>query len=280
MGGDRAALDDRGVIEVAGPEARAFLHRLVTNDVETLEPGRARYAALLTPQGKITADFFVVADATDGTRFLLDAPAALAPDLAKRLALYRLRAKLTVADRGGDLGVLALAPDAAAPDGAAVYDDPRGPGLWRRGIAPRTVLASLGDEAARSAFREARIRAGVPEGGPDFAYGETFPHEANLDRLRGVDFRKGCYVGQEVVSRVEHRGTARKRVVGLAFEGEPPPVGTDITAAGLSIGTMGSAVRGVGLGLMRLDRAADARLANTPVVAGATPLRLEGPGWA
>ncbi len=280
MSGELASLGDRGVVEVAGPDARAFLQRLVTVDVEGLEPGRGRYAALLTPQGRITADFFVVADAADPVRFLLDVPEALAAELVKRLGLYRLRAKVTVADRSEALGVLALGPGAEPPAGARPFDDPRDPRLWRRAIVPRAALDGIGDDAARWAFRNARIRAGVPEGGLDFAYGEAFPHEANLDKLNGVDFRKGCYVGQEVVSRVEHRGTARKRVVGLAFEGEPPPVGTEITAGGRPIGTMGSAVDGVGLGLVRLDRADDARRDGTPALAGATPLRFEGPGWA
>ncbi len=275
-----AALGDRGVIEVSGPEARAFLQRLITNDVEHLEPGQARYAALLTPQGKITADFLVVAGATEDQGFLLDVPEQLTADLAKRLSLYRLRAKVGVSDQSATLGVLAFAPGMDVPEGTLAYEDPRAPTLWRRGIAPRSTMTELGSDAARRACREARIRAGVPEGGLDFTYGEAFPHEANLDRLHGVDFRKGCYVGQEVVSRVQHRGTARKRVVGLAFEGEAPPVGADITVGDLSIGTMGSAVDGLGLGLIRLDKAEDARHADQPILAGMTPVRLEGPGWA
>lgn len=276
-----AVLSDRGVIEVSGPDARAFLQRLVTNDVEHLPGGEARYAALLTPQGKILADFFILADRADPNRFLLDVPESLAGDLVKRLTLYRLRAKVEIRDRSGELGVFVLDDGTAAPiDTAQVFADPRAPGLWRRAVASRAALDHLGGDAARWAYREQRIRAGVPDGGIDFAYGETFPHEANLDRLHGVDFRKGCYVGQEVVSRVEHRGTARKRVVGVRFEGEPPPVGAEITADGVELGTMGSTVDGLGLGLIRLDRAEDVRRHHGTVLAGSVPVQLEGPGWA
>ena len=274
-----AVLNDRGVVEVSGPEARTFLQRLVTNDIEALAPGEARYAALLTPQGKITADFFVVADRATADLFYLVMPEALVADLVKKLAQYRLRAKVTITDRSPDLGLVAVEGN-AVPAGAVVeFQDPRAPGLWRRAIVPRSSLDQLGDDASRWAYRENRIRAGVPEGGIDFAYGETFPHEANLDRLHGVDFKKGCYVGQEVVSRVEHRGTARKRVVGVVFEGEPPPVGSDIVADGLSIGTMGSTVAGMGLGLIRLDRAEEVRGRNGRALAGLVPIRFDGPGW-
>lgn len=276
MGDGLAVLGERRIVEVSGPDARAFLQRLITNDVEALGPGQARYAALLTPQGKIVADFFVVADEVDGHRFLLDVSDLLAADLVRTLSLYRLRAKVVIADRGDTLGALALPPASPGPADSLIYDDPRGQDLWRRGIAPRSTLERGGDPAASLACRDARIRAGVPEGGLDFTYGETFPHEANLDRLHGIDFRKGCYVGQEVVSRVEHRGTARKRVVGVAFEGEPPPVGTDLTVAGLPVGRMGSAVAGLGLALVRLDRVKDARQTGTPVLAGVTRLRFDG----
>ena len=278
MSGRLAVLNDRAVIQVSGPDARDFLQGLVTNDVAGLAPGEARYAALLTPQGKITVDFFIVADREDTARFLLDAPERLAPDLMQKLNLYRLRAKVQVIDRSAEFGVIALADAEPPTAGGLVYGDPRAPGLWRRAIVPRGVLGDRGDDASRWAYRELRIRAGVPEGGLDFAYGETFPHEANLDRLNGVDFTKGCYVGQEVVSRVEHRGTARKRVIGVTFEGEAPAVGSVITLDDLAIGTMGSSVDGIGLGLVRLDRASDAGQ-HGRILAGTVPLHLEGPGW-
>ena len=267
MDGGLAVLDDRGVVEVGGPEAAALLQRLVTNDVEGLAPGEARYAALLTPQGKILVDFLVVADRERPGAFMLDVPRGLAADLAKRLTLYRLRAQVTIADRSSELAVVAHADDEAPAEALARFTDPRAPGLWRRAIVPRAAL-STGSDAARAAYRLARIRAAVPEGGLDFAYGDAFPHDANLDRLAGVDFRKGCYVGQEVVSRMQHRGTARKRVVAVRFEGEAPPIGAAIVAGEAAVGTMGSAAGDAGLALVRLDRAEEAQRAAVPLTVG------------
>ncbi|UDL94942.1 folate-binding protein [Lichenihabitans sp. PAMC28606] len=280
MSGNLAVLSDRGIVEVVGPDARDLLQRLITNDVDNLKPGEARYAALLTPQGKITSDFFVVADRDPvASRFYIDVPEALVVDLVKKLTMYRLRAKVDIRNESETLGIVAGDPSALPGDCRLTFDDPRVPGLWRRAIVDRSRFADLGDDSGRWAYREQRVRLGVPEGGIDFIYGETFPHEANLDRLHGVDFKKGCYIGQEVVSRVQHRGTARKRIVGVRFDGEPPMVGSDITADGISIGVMGSSIDGLGLGLLRIDKADDARLAGTSVVAGSTPLTLDGPGW-
>lgn len=267
-----AVLSDRTVVAVGGAEARSFLQRLLTNDVETLAAGMARYAALLTPQGKIVTDGLVLALPGD-EGFLIDAPAVNAADLVKRLTLYRLRAKVTIVDRSQDLGVVAFG--GSPPDVLMTFDDPRVPGLWRRAIATRSQLAALAARSDPGAYHDQRIRAGVPDGGLDFAFGDAFPHEANLDRLHGIDFRKGCYVGQEVVSRVEHRGTARKRIVKASFEGAPPPVGTTITAGGLVIGTMGSSTAGHGLAAIRIDRASEAK---DPFEAG-VPLRLDWPAW-
>ncbi len=269
MAGDNAVLTDRKVIEVSGPDARSFLQRLITNDVDGLEAGQARYAALLTPQGKIVADFLVVA--SDG-RFLLDAPAAVASDLARKLSLYRLRAKVEVVDRSDTYAVLAFASGAPAQDAIVTYADPRNDALWHRAIV-RRAQADVSAPADRTAYDANRIQAGVPESGVDYAFGDTFPHEANLDRLSGVDFRKGCYVGQEVVSRVEHRGTARKRIVAFSFEGPAPAPGSDIRIEDTTIGTFGSAIAGRGLGLVRLDRLEEAVAARLEVTAAGIVLR-------
>lgn len=271
MSADHAILDDRAVIAVDGVDARDLLQRLVTNDVETLAPGEARYAALLTPQGKIVTDFVVVAA---GDAFLLDTPAATAADFVKKLLQYRLRAKVTIADRSSDLAVVAFA--GAPPASASLaYADPREGALWQRALVPRPILPQLGSGASE-AYHANRIRAGVPEGTLDFPYGDTFPHEANLDHLHGVDFTKGCYVGQEVVSRVHHRGTARRRIVPVAFAGAPPPRGTAIVTGDVAIGTMGSAAGERGLASIRLDKLAEV---TGPVTAGDLPLRIELPAW-
>lgn len=265
----------RGVVEVAGPEARALLQRLVTNDIETLAPAEARYAALLTPQGKILVDFFVVSAPTpeEPELFLLDCPKDLAADLAKKLSLYRLRAKVTVADRSTEMTSVPLVEERVCGDtGVLVFRDPRDPGLGFRAVGPRLAVAVM---AASLEFdRDRRIAASVPEGGLDFAYGDTFPHEANLDRTAGVDFRKGCYVGQEVVSRMQHRATTRKRVIRFSAAVMPSP-GADVRAGDLPLGTVGSVGRARGLALLRLDRVADAQAAGMPLLADGHPITVD-----
>lgn len=262
----------RGVVEVSGPEARALLQRLITNDVETLGAGEARYAALLTPQGKIVVDFLVVSSPTveEPERFLLDCPRGAAADLARKLTLYRLRAKVGIADRSGDLVATPLPAGLPLDSTFVAYRDPRHAALGLRAIGTASAVAKLDLPFAELDRR--RIEAGVPDGGIDFAYGDTFPHEANLDRLAGVDFGKGCYVGQEVVSRMQHRGTTRKRVVGVAFHGPAPLPGSELRAGDLAVGTMGSAAGQRGLALVRLDRAAEA---TAPIVADGQPLELK-----
>ena len=267
-----AWLEDRGVVDVGGADAGALLQRLFTNDVSGLDAGEARYAALLTPQGKILCDFLVVLD--DAGIYRLDCPRSLASELAKKLTLYRLRAQVTITDRSQDLGVLATWPDAPAATGLT-FRDPRHESLGYRTLAP--TVRDPGNEAGAQAYRIHRIMAGVPEGGIDFAYGETFPHEANLDRLHGLDFTKGCYVGQEVVSRVQHRGTARKRVMPVLFEGPAPAPGSDVLVGHIAIGTMGSGVGGHpgrGLAMVRIDRAADAAAEGAVATAGGIHLSI------
>lgn len=272
MGG--VLLADRGVVEVGGPDAGALLQRLFTNDVTGLAGSQARYAALLTPQGKMLVDFLVTrSGGGENAGFLLDCPGALAADLAKKLTMYRLRAQVTVADRSSELGVAAFWPDRPTLAGTT-FRDPRHEALGYRIIAKRGELAPLESASDLAAFQAHRIAAGVPEGGIDFAYGDTFPHEANLDRLHGLDFTKGCYVGQEVVSRVQHRGTARKRITPVLFEGEAPPLGSEITVGEIAIGTMGSAAEGRGLAMVRIDRAAEAAALGAIAMAGGTHLSI------
>ena len=261
-----AFLDDRGIVDVEGVDARALLQRLVTSDVASLKPGEARYAALLSPQGKIAVDFILVDSTPEGggNRFLIDCPSSLAADLAKRLTMYRLRAAVRIADRSADSGVTAHWPEGP---GAR---DPRHPDLGTRSIGDRAPP----DPAARLGYEAHRIALGVPDGGRDFAYGEAFPHDANLDRLGGVDFGKGCYVGQEVVSRVHHRGTARRRIVPVRFEGRAPAQGSDITVGEIGIGTMGTSVAGLGLATVRTDRAAEAAALGAPAIADGVHLSL------
>jgi len=138
-------------------------------------------------------------------------------------------------------------------------------------------MLTLGGDSGMEDYAAHRIALGVPEGGVDFAYGDAFPHEADMDQLGGVDFAKGCYVGQEVVSRIEHRGIARTRAVPIRYDGGAPENGVAITAGGRQVGTMGSAARGRGIALLRLDRVAEA---TEPLTAGGVPIHLVKPDWA
>jgi folate-binding protein YgfZ len=269
-------LDDRGVVEVSGPEARLFLDRLVTCDLDTIEVGGARYGALLTPQGKILADFVILATGTDA--FLLDAPAASVADLVKRLQLYRLRAKVTATDLSAAHQVAAGWGDAQPPaDAVAAAPDPRRPELGWRAVVRRN--ASPGDAADQGSYHAHRIACGVPEAGRDFLLGDAFPHEALMDQLGGVDFRKGCYVGQEVVSRMQHRGTARTRIVRLRYPGAGPHSAAEVVAGERALGRASDAPGAVGLGLIRLDRAGEALASGEPIRAGGQPVALDKPDW-
>jgi len=276
-----ALLADRGIIKLSGEDARPFLDGLVTSSIETVTPQRAGYAALLSPQGKILFDFLVFATPD---ALLLDCSLALAPALAKRLGFYKLRAKVTIAEETNALSVVAFW-DGAMPAHGPALADPRLAALGYRAIVPRdTVDAVIADSGATrveaDAFGAHRIACGVPRGGIDFAYGDTFPHEADMDQLNGVDFKKGCYVGQEVVSRIEHRGTARTRIVPVTFEGFAPEPGTIVMAGEKEAGRLGSTADGRGLAMLRLDRIADAHAAGEVLTAAHCVLQVHQPAWA
>jgi tRNA-modifying protein YgfZ len=274
-----ALLSDRAAVRVSGAAARGFLQGLITNDIDKAKPGGAIHAGLLTPQGKILFDFFVV-PAADG--FLLDVAKAKGGELAQRLGFYKLRARVEIAEDPSFAVAAAWGAQPSLPDGAIAYADPRLAALGLRILLPANADArNLGCTiATEDAYQTHRITLGVPEGGRDYAFGDAFPHEAMFDRLAGVDFDKGCFVGQEVVSRMEHRGTARKRIVGVEGEGPLPPSGTEITAGGAPIGTLGSVSGSSGLALLRLDRAEEAKAAGSPLRAGEVTVAFRIPAWA
>lgn len=271
-------LADRGVVSVSGPDAASLLQGIVTNDMDHLAEAPAIHTALLTPQGKMLADFFVVGT---GDGLLLDVPRSVIGDLVKRLTLYRLRAKVDIRDVSAERTVAVAWDRAPEVRDAIVYPDPRLAAMGWRVIAPATPSGPSDPDA----YHAHRIGLGVPEGGRDFIYGETFPHEALLDQLHGVSFTKGCYVGQEIVSRMQHRGTARKRIVRVV-SGDPaatlPGSGESIVAGTgtAPIGTLGSTAGGQGLALVRLDRAAEAIAAGEAIRCGPVEVRLEVPAWA
>ena len=267
-------LEDRGVVRVAGPDAASFLQGVLTNDVEKLRPHEARYAALLTPQGKILFDFLVVR--LPGDAFALDCAASQAADLAKRLNFYKLRAKVTILDDSEDHAVLAYwggEPENAP--GAIVYADPRAAGLGRREILPRAKAFAIG-EASLAQYEALRIALAVPRGGVDFAYGDAFPHDANMDVTHGIDFEKGCYVGQEVVSRMKHRAGVRKRIVRVKLDGPPPAAGTPVLDGELPVGALGSSSGREALAMLRLDRVDDAKAAGRGLSAAGVGVTVGG----
>ena len=283
-----AFLPDRGVVKITGETARDFLNGLITTDMTRLQPGLGRFGALLTPQGKIMIDFLITeAPAGHGGGFLIDCPKVLAQALADKLGFYRLRAKVGIENLSDShlsngLGVLAAWDGDAALKPDLTFTDPRNPSLGLRILVP----AELAPKAAEligaelvdaSAYEAHRIATGIPRGGLDFIYGDAFPHETNMDRLAGVDFDKGCYIGQEVVSRMQHRGTARTRTVRVLLDGPAPEAGSTVLAGEKSVGTMGSAADHRGLALIRIDRASEALEAGTPLTAGGLSIRIADP---
>jgi tRNA-modifying protein YgfZ len=274
------------VVKVSGFDARSFLNGLVTTDITKVAPGQPRFGALLTPQGKIIVDFFVVeASLDDGGGFFLDCPKALVQPLVDKLTFYRLRAKVTVENLSEKLGVMAYWGGVAESEYGLCYADPRLPALGMRIIVPPNLAAETATDLGATLvdaddYDAHRIALGVPRGGQDFTYSDAFPHEADMDQLAGVDFDKGCYVGQEVVSRVEHRSSARSRVVPVIHDGAAPMQGAMVMMGDKQIGVMGSTAQGVGLAMLRLDRVADALTSATPIVAGGVPIRAIKPDWA
>ena len=281
-----ALLGDRGVVKVAGEDARKFLNGLLTTDIAKVTPQRASFAALLTPQGKIMVDMIVAeAPTEDGGGFFIDCPRALSPTLTDRLNFYKLRAKVLVEDLSAVLGVLAIWEGSRETEYGLCYADPRLEALGMRCMLPphlaADAAADLGAALVEASEYEAhRIALGAPRGGLDFQYSDAFPHEADMDQLNGVDFAKGCYVGQEVVSRVEHRGTARKRVVPVTFPDFGPEAGVPVRIGDIEVGTMGSSVEGHGLAMLRLDRIGEALAAGAPLMSGGIALTPVKPAWA
>ena len=267
-----AVLDDRGILAVSGPDRRGFLQGLVSNDVEKVAPGRAIYAALLTAQGKYLHDFIMVGE---GETIWLDAEAARLADLKRRLSIYRLRAKVALDERP-DLAVAAIfgagapgaldlpdEPGAARPqeDGVALVD-PRLAALGARVILdpPRLArLAAAFDPAGAADYDRHRLALGIPDGSRDLVPEKSILLEAGFEELHGVDWQKGCYIGQELTARTKYRGLIKKRLFPVRIDGAAPETGTLVTLDGKDAGEMRSARDGIGLALLRLDAVAEKR---------------------
>jgi hypothetical protein len=261
-------LDDRAILAVSGPDRRPFLQGLVSNDVDKVGPTAARYAALLTAQGKYLHDF-IMAEA--GESILLEAEAARLGDLKRRLSMYRLRAKASLDERS-DLCVAAIfGPDAPAalglssepgtarPFGSGIaFVDPRLAALGARAILPRSgARASLADaglaEAGFDSYDRLRLSLGIPDGSRDLVLEKSILLEAGFDELNGVDWQKGCYIGQELTARTKYRGLIKKRLMPVEIDGPTPLSGTIVTMDGREVGEMRSSRDGLGLALLRIE---------------------------
>ena len=261
-------LVDRAVISVGGAEATSFLQSLVSADIEALLPGRAVSAALLTPQGKILFDMIVF---RSEDRFLIDCRSEIAEELSKRLSFYRLRSEVQIRPQEA-FKVVWLPP--AADQNDALFVDPRSAQLGSRALSHNPA----GEDGALAYHRQ-RIAAGIAEAGIDYEPDSVFAHEANLDLLSGISFSKGCFIGQEVVSRMHHRGTARKRFLPCTIDGDIPHKDVLVNAGARKIGTVGSSASGLVLALLRLDHLEDALRSRTPILANGAELTPRIPSW-
>jgi folate-binding protein YgfZ len=290
MSASFALLDGRGVLAVAGPDSRRFLQGLVSNDVDKVGPTQARYAAMLTAQGKYLHDFMMV---EVGGTIWLDAEAERLGDLKRRLLVYRLRAKAAIEEQpdlavaavfgSGALEAAALPPEpgTARPLGSGViFADPRLIALGARCILPRadihaTLTAAGLTQVGFPAYDRYRLELGVPDGSRDLMLEKSILLEAGFDELNGVDWQKGCYVGQELTARTKYRGLIRRRLMPVEIEGPAPEPGTLVTAGGCDVGELRSSRDGVGLALLRIEPVVE----GTPLRAGDAAISARVPGW-
>ncbi|MBZ9674883.1 YgfZ/GcvT domain-containing protein [Mesorhizobium sp. ES1-1] len=269
-----AQLTDRALVSVSGPDAEHFLQNILTTDLDALVAGDAKPGALLSPQGKILFDFLI--SRAGENAFRLECRADISDDFVRRLTLYKLRAKVEIGKADQALVTIAWGGESTTSqsESAALVDRRfSGNGVTRS----YDDAVAGGDGAAWLAFR---IANGIAESGSDYQLGDAFPHDVLLDETGGVGFRKGCYVGQEVVSRMQHRGTARRRVLIVAAEQALPAPGTELTADGRPVGALGSTAGVVGLTIARIDKVKAAVDTDRPIMAGDVPVTLAIPSWA
>lgn len=276
-------LASRAVVAVDGPEAGHFLQNLITTDLDSLATSEAKPGALLTPQGKIMFDFLVSRGGGEG--FRLDLRADVIDDFLRRLMLYRLRAKVEIEKQdqelvfaGWEIGSTASNGESPASENDSAWlRDARFP--EQAGVV-RRYGGALESDAEQRDWDLLRITHGIAESGSDYALGDAFPHDVLLDETGGIGFRKGCYVGQEVVSRMQHRGTARRRVMIVAGEQSLPEPGTAVEAGGRPAGELGSVSGRNGLAIVRIDRVKDALDSGAAITAGSAAVECRIPGWA
>ncbi len=255
-----ARLDSRALIRVSGPDARPFLHNLLTQDVETLQPGELRFGALLSPPGRLLFDLFIWGE-EDGV--ILDVAAERRDALVQRLTLYRLRAQVEIMPIPDAVFV---AWDADIPDGFVA--DPRLAALGGRRWGDQSEI-----DAAESDWQAHRLALGVPDPTQDALMDKTYPIEADFDLLNGIDFHKGCFIGQETTSRMKRRGTIKNRMMAIAFDGPAPERGAEVLNGDLRAGEVMTGAEGRAIALMRLDRMDGA------LTVEGRPVRVEKPDW-
>jgi tRNA-modifying protein YgfZ len=271
-------LPHRSVIAVGGPDRAEFLQGLISNDTAKVGPGQAIWAALLTPQGRFLNDMFVVEDG-DGT-FLLETERERAAALAKKLKMYTLRSKVTVEDRGDTMEVAVVfgagAEKILPVIGATAFVDPRLPELGVRVLAPagQTAAMLLGvDPAPPDAYEALRLRLGVPDGSRDLPVEKALLLESGFDELHGVDWQKGCYMGQELTARTKYRGLIKRRLFPVKIDGALPPPGTPVERDGREVGEIRSGSGDRALAMLQLDAA------DGPLTVDGRPIQAERPSW-
>ena len=293
--GSYVLLEDRGVLSIEGEDARTFLQGLISNDIDKVTPELAVYAALLTPQGKYLFDFMI---AQQGERLLFETEASRLPTLIQRLTMYKLRAKADIADVSGDFAVVALTGEksltafdlpekpgvATSLDDGIVFVDPRLSALGARALLPRGLatktLEARGLKAGKPEdYQALRYQLGVPEGSIDLAVDKSTLLESGFEELNGVDFDKGCFVGQELTARMKYRALVKKRMMPIHFDGASPAPGARIKADEREIGEIRSAGEGWGLALMRLDRLAEVTEQGKTLMAGDIAITPSKPDW-
>lgn len=262
-----AFLPDRAFVQITGADAEHFLQNLITTDLGALTADEWRPGALLTPQGKIFYDFLISRSA-DG--FMIDIRADQLEAFVKRMTMYKLRAAVTI-ETLPETGATVIWGEAS--DGAADHR------FALAGTEVRRQPGRIDGDSDRGAYDALRILHGVPESGADYALQDAFPHDILFDKSGGVSFRKGCYVGQEVVSRLQHRSTARRRLVIVSGEAPLPASGSEITIGGKTIGALGTVAGERGLAIVRIDKAGEAMAVGEPILAGDVPVSVALPGW-
>ncbi len=275
-------LDNRALIDLSGPEAEHFLQNIVTTDLTGLGESQALPGALLAPQGKILFDFLVSRRGKEGLR--LECRDDITDDFVRRLMLYRLRAKVGIDKQDQHVVAVEWQRDSTPSSDDSISPEKRNGVRDRRfsgAIVKRYYDAPLPPaDASAAEWTAFRVGEGIAESGADYVLGDAFPHDVLLDQTGGVGFRKGCYIGQEVVSRMQHRGTARRRVLIARSTAPLPASGSEITVSGRPIGTLGSMAGTTGLAIARIDHVKDAIDSGTPILAGNTAVTLSIPPWA